>query len=113
MSALETSVARLISEERQYLYQREREFNHSLMELALAGGGSTAIIQRLRELTGRNLGFIDLNYNPHFPLDPQLAEAFKKQVHQAISKLRSESATRDHPGYRVKPDAATGLLFRD
>jgi hypothetical protein len=88
----ETAVTQLINEERQYLYQRERDFNHALMELALAGVGSSAIVHRLRELTGRNLGFIDLNYNPHFPLDPQLTNALKKQIHQAISKLRSESA---------------------
>jgi purine catabolism regulator len=93
VNALETTITRIVSEERQYLYQREREFNHSLMELALAGGGSAEIVQKLRELTGRSLGFIDLNYNPHFHLDSQLLEVFKGQVHQAITKLRSESAT--------------------
>jgi purine catabolism regulator len=93
MSSLETATARLISEERQYLYQQEREFNHSLMELALAGGGSSAILQKLREMTGRELEFLDLNYNPLFSLDPQQAEALRKQIHQAVFKLRNGSST--------------------
>jgi PucR family transcriptional regulator, purine catabolism regulatory protein len=105
---LEASVSQMVNEERQRLYEREREFNHSLMELALAGGGSSEIVQKLRELTGRNLGFIDLNYNPHFPLEPHLAEAFKRRVHQAISKLRSESAIVSTPivGLDLTPQQA-------
>ncbi len=92
ISTLENAITRLIGEERQLLYQKERELSHSLMEFAVAGGGSLAIIQRLKELAGRNLGFIDLNYNPHFPMDEQLIDSFKKQVTKALSKLRSESS---------------------
>jgi PucR family transcriptional regulator, purine catabolism regulatory protein len=92
ISALETAITRLISEERQELYQRERELNHSLLELALAGGGSADIVEKLRQLTGRCLGFIDLNYNPQFPLDALLAEALKKNLSQAALKLRNDSA---------------------
>jgi hypothetical protein len=89
IAALEKNLTQLINEERQLLYQREREFNQSMMELAVAGSGIQSIVQKLRELTGRNLGFIDLNYNPHFALGPEISEAFRKQVHQALSRLRS------------------------
>jgi PucR family transcriptional regulator, purine catabolism regulatory protein len=97
LSTLENAVARLINDERQYLYQREREFNHALMELALAGKNDAAIVQKLQELTGRNLGFIDLNYTPRFPLDPSLAEAFRQQIHQIVPKFRNDSANVSTP----------------
>ncbi|MBN1189082.1 MAG: helix-turn-helix domain-containing protein [Dehalococcoidales bacterium] len=111
IGTLESAVTRMISEERQELYQRERELNHSLMELALAGGGSQAIIQRLRQLTGRNLGFIDLNHNPDFPIDPPVARALKKHLDQAIFQLQSESAVSATPiiGFSLEQQQAAFL----
>ncbi|MCR4394045.1 MAG: helix-turn-helix domain-containing protein [Dehalococcoidales bacterium] len=88
---LETAINRFISEERQILYQQERELNHSIMELAVSGAGIATILKKLEELTGRSLGFVDLNYHPHFNLNPQLADAFKKQVIQASARLRNAS----------------------
>ncbi len=103
IATLELAVTHLISDERQELYQREREYNHSLLELALAGGGSEDIIEKLRRLTGRRLGFIDLNYNPHFPLDPLLAEGLKKNLRQMAIKLRNESVGAAAPVIGFEP----------
>lgn len=91
VSSLEADILHLINEERQYLYQKEREFSQSLMEIAVAGGGSTAIMEKLGELTGRSLGFIDQNLKPHFHLDQKLVDAFKIVIQRALSQFRNDS----------------------
>jgi purine catabolism regulator len=108
---LETNAAHLISEERQQLYEREREISHSLMEMALSGKGKAVIIQKMRELTGRNAGFVDPNYIPRFPLDPLLTEAFRQQVVQVAPKLRNDSSKVSTPvvGFSLTPQQACFL----
>jgi purine catabolism regulator len=92
-SALEADVMRIINEERQYLYQKEREFTQSLMELAVVGGGSSAIMDKLREMTGRSVGFIDVNLKPHFSLNPELAAAYQSIIQKVVSKIRNSPAS--------------------
>jgi purine catabolism regulator len=91
VSSLEADILQLINEERQNLYQKEREFSQYLMEIAVAGGGSAAILDKLRELTGRNLGFIDQNLRPHFPPGRELVDGFKEAVRRSLSQFRNDS----------------------
>jgi purine catabolism regulator len=89
ISSLESGVLRLISDERQLLYQKERDFSQSLMELAVAGGGSAAIMEKLKEMSGRSVGFVDLNLKPHFYLNPELAAAFSQGIQKVQGKLQN------------------------
>jgi purine catabolism regulator len=91
--SLEADVMRVINEERQYLYQKERDFTQSLMELAVVGGGSSAIMEKLREITGRTVGFIDVNLRPHFSLNPELAAAFQNIIQKVVSKIRNSATS--------------------
>lgn len=111
VDALEATITQLIGEERQLLYQKERELNHSLMDLALSGRGISAIVQNLHTLTGRNLGLIDNNYKPYLPLDPELKEVFKEPVYQALAGLRSRPASISSPviGLNLTPQRACFL----
>jgi purine catabolism regulator len=74
LSALEAEITILIREERDRLYQREQELNQILMELALAGRGVDTILLKLKELTGRVVMLLDLDFTPHAAdLDPRLS----------------------------------------
>src|ERR1039458_6581592 len=92
-SALEADIMRIINEERQYLYQKEREFTQSLMELAVVGGGSSAIMDKMREMTSRSVGFIDVNLKPHFSLNPELAAAYQGVIQKVASKIRNSATS--------------------
>jgi PucR family transcriptional regulator, purine catabolism regulatory protein len=90
---LEAGIARFINEERQLLYQKEREYSQSLMEIAVAGSGASAILARLKELTGRNIGLVDLSLKPHFELDEESAKSFPAAMQKALLRLRSALMT--------------------
>ncbi len=111
ISSLEAGITHFINEERQLLYQREREFSQALMELAVAGGGEAAIMAKLKELTGRNVGFIDLDLKPNFPLDPELARGFQSVVPPALAKLRYSSASVAAPVAGMNLTPQTGCFI--
>jgi PucR family transcriptional regulator, purine catabolism regulatory protein len=64
LSSLEDKITLLIREERDRLYQREQELTQALMEPALAGSGVEAILRRFRELTGRDILLLGLDFKP-------------------------------------------------
>ncbi|MFA5309803.1 MAG: helix-turn-helix domain-containing protein [Dehalococcoidales bacterium] len=67
LTALEGQLTTLIREEKERLYQREQELTKELMELALAGRGIDVILQKLKELTGRTIMLLDLDFAPRSP----------------------------------------------
>jgi PucR family transcriptional regulator, purine catabolism regulatory protein len=89
LNSLETDVIQLISEERQVLYQKEREFSQSLMELAVAGYGRTSLLKKLQELTGRSFGFFDLNFKSFFPINSTPDSTIKGIIQPVLLKLRN------------------------
>ena len=93
IASVEAGITHLINEERQHLYQKEHQFSQTLMELAVAGGGAAAITEKLKELTGRIVGFIDLDLKPLFPLDQKLTRGFRNVVPPALSRLRYASSS--------------------
>ena len=55
LAALEKRITEIVTEERLRLYQREQELTQTLMGMALAGAAAAAIVDRLAELTGRDV----------------------------------------------------------
>src|SRR5258708_7496406 len=58
---VQQSVVRYILEQRTLLHERQQELHTQLMELALAGAGLPAIVDRLAEITGKAVTWQDLN----------------------------------------------------
>lgn len=73
LTVLEGSITRLIREERDRLYQKEQDLTSTLMDLALAGRGMNAILDKLQELTGRTVVLLNRNFKPRtFTSEAQL-----------------------------------------
>jgi len=58
---VQQSVVRYILEQRTLLHERQQELHTQLTELALAGAGMPAIVDRLAEITGRAVAWQDLD----------------------------------------------------
>jgi PucR family transcriptional regulator, purine catabolism regulatory protein len=58
---VQQSVVRFILEQRTLLHERQQELHTQLMELALAGAGMPAIVDRLAEITGKAVAWQDLD----------------------------------------------------
>jgi purine catabolism regulator len=58
---VQQSVVRYILEQRTLLHERQQELHTQLMELALAGAGMPAIVDRLAEITGKAVVWQDLD----------------------------------------------------
>lgn len=93
LAALEASITRLVNEERHYLYQREQELSQILMELALVGRGMDAILQKLRELTGRIVWLLGPDLGPLVPLDSAVTLAvIRPRLSELLAKASSHIA---------------------
>jgi len=60
-SEVQQSVVRFILEQRTLLHERQQELHTQLMELALGGAGTAAIVDRLAEITGHAVAWQDLD----------------------------------------------------
>jgi PucR family transcriptional regulator, purine catabolism regulatory protein len=58
---VQQSVVRFILEQRTLLHERQQELHTQLTELALAGAGMPAIVDRLAEITGKAVAWQDLD----------------------------------------------------
>lgn len=67
LNAIEGQITALIRDEREQLYQLEQELTRELMGLTLAGKGGGAILQKIREVTGRTSVLLDIAYTPVHP----------------------------------------------
>jgi len=97
LHTLENNIIRLINDERQDLYQKEREFSQVLTELAVAGYDMNLLLNKLCDLTGRIIGFIDLNYKICFLSNNSLDDAYKVMLLPALHRLRVLAACNTVP----------------
>ena len=58
---VQQSVVRFVLEQRTLLHERQQELHTQLMELALSGAGTAAIVDRLAEITGHAVAWQDLD----------------------------------------------------
>jgi PucR family transcriptional regulator, purine catabolism regulatory protein len=83
LGSLEKQITTLIREERELLYQKEQELTQELMELALTGQGIEAITNKLRDLTGRIIMFLNLDFSPY---DTETTSEFP-DIQETLSRL--------------------------
>ena len=78
LGALQACITTLITEERSRLYQQEHKLTEELMELALAGLGVDAILDKLQDLSGRTALLLNPNFKLRtIPSDPKLVRLQK------------------------------------
>ncbi len=87
IAALETAVTELINEERGRLYHLERELSQTLMQLALAGKGEAAVIEKLQAFTGRTLALVDGDFAPLVDFEPAVSRALVRARPEALRKI--------------------------
>ena len=56
---VQQAVVRFVLDQRTLLHERQQELHNQLMELALAGGGTAAIVELLGEITGHGVAWQD------------------------------------------------------
>jgi purine catabolism regulator len=61
LADVQQSVVRFILDQRTLLHERQQELHTQLMELALAGAGMAAIVDRVAEITGHAVTWQELN----------------------------------------------------
>jgi purine catabolism regulator len=61
LADVQQSVVRFILDQRTLLHERQQELHTQLMELALAGAGMAAIVDRVAEITGHAVAWQELN----------------------------------------------------
>ncbi|MBI2860338.1 MAG: helix-turn-helix domain-containing protein [Chloroflexi bacterium] len=110
--SLEADMARLISEERSHLYNREYELSNALMDVALSGKGTGVILERLRRLTGRSIMLLDAAFQPRSDAPPEALSEVSNAAKLIVERLERSSSTPQVAGLRLGPEHAcfAGLL---
>ncbi len=85
LAALEKRITEMVTEERLRLYQREQELTQTLMGLALAGAGAAAIVDRLAELTGREVILLGTDMAPEAASGAADADRLVKRLARLLS----------------------------
>jgi PucR family transcriptional regulator, purine catabolism regulatory protein len=98
LGSLEKRITTLIREERELLYQKEQELTQKLMEVALTGEGIAAIVNKLKELTGRTIVYLNLDFSPY---SAEMTSEFQN-IQETIAHL-----------FPKPPSSITGVKLRD
>ena len=64
LTILEQHISNSIREEKDPLYQKEQDLTATLIDLALAGHGTNAILDKLQKLTGSTIILVNHNFKP-------------------------------------------------
>jgi len=109
---VQQATVRYILDQRTLLHERQQELQLQLMELALAGAGTAAILDRLSEISGHAAAWQDLEGNVQHAsavaLDPALLEALTGDVARVRRWAESTPAVAADPPVHEFPLAGTG-----
>jgi purine catabolism regulator len=84
LGTLQVSITALITEERSRLYQQEQVLTQELMEMALAGRGLKAILDKLHNLSGRLVLLLDPDFTPSATLSEPKLSGVQKVISHAL-----------------------------
>ena len=107
VSEVQQSVVRFILEQRTLLHERQQELHTQLTELALAGAGMPAIVDRLADITGKAVAWQDLDGTVRHASEGARAEAVLQALQADSVSVRrwAESVSvlaSDPPVHEVK-----------
>jgi PucR family transcriptional regulator, purine catabolism regulatory protein len=88
LNDIQQSVVRFILDQRTLLHERQQDLHTQLMELALAGAGTSAIVERLADITGHGVVWQEYDGTVRHVAAAEDGEALRSSLEKEAGRVR-------------------------